>query len=748
MKNRYLLTGLGLLVSFLSFEAHAQKFSFELDTAVQVTVQGRILPNAWAGGLNAPQFSKMHLNQDQVEDLVIFDRTSRKISTFLAQPTGNGSYTWRHAPLYEAYFPELESWMLLRDFDGDGRKDLFAHTPSGIKVYQNVAAPSGFRWQLLFDPLYTEGFSGQVNMQVPSTDVPGIDDVDGDGDLDLVIFDIAGDFAEYHQNMSMERTGKAGLTFKKVGFCWGNFIKRQYGDACFNMNCETGEGDCPAVQNNPGGRPLHAGNSILLWDYNGDGVKDFFYSYIEDSHVAYMPNAGTREKARFTQADYLFPSIKPIDMGVFPATFLEDVTFDGKPDLLAAPNVYSNDQLKANDFRRTAWLYESTGSGLIFRKENFLQEDMVDLGENTTTALADLDGDGDADLLVGYAGFRSGQTYRGGIALFRNVGTPQQAKFQLETDDYLGLATQLQNRQNQLVTNVNIFVSDVTGDGIPDLGFMAQTPAGSIVRYIPNRGGKTGAFQLNPDELTALPLPNDLYAGSVPLYIDVNRDGRIDLLIGTYYGGIQYYRNTGTSTQPTYQLETKSYGGQTDDFTNRGFSLIAADVNGDERLDLLTAYDNGSLKVFHDFLNQTTLSADSNSVQSPVNAVTSLKIGGVPSLAVADLNQDGLPDIVAGTNTGGLRLLLNRSEKLPPSPDTGTETVRVGPNPTDRYVTIQTTAEAEVHLYSLLGQWLGKARSNGTNRYELDFRGLPTGVYLVQIQTASSGKITRKIILR
>ncbi|WP_255157966.1 FG-GAP-like repeat-containing protein [Siphonobacter sp. BAB-5385] len=228
----------------------------------------------------------------------------------------------------------------------------------------------------------------------------------------------------------------------------------------------------------------------------------------------------------------------------------------------------------------------------------------------------------------------------------------------------------------------------------------------------------------------------------------MNRDGRIDLLIGTYYGGIQYYRNTGTSTQPTYQLETKSYGGQTDDFNNRGFSLIAADVNGDERLDLLTAYDNGSLKVFHDFLNQTTLSADSSSVKSPANAVTSLKIGSVPSLAVADLNQDGLPDIVAGTNTGGLRLLLNRSEKLLPSPDTGTETVRVGPNPTDRYVTVTTPSEAEVNLYSLLGQWLGKARSNGTNRYELDFKGLPTGVYLVQIQTASSGKITRKIILR
>lgn len=55
-----------------------------MDSAIAVSSKGANLLNPWAGGLNAPQFLKMHLNNDDIEDLVVFDRTNSKISTFTA----------------------------------------------------------------------------------------------------------------------------------------------------------------------------------------------------------------------------------------------------------------------------------------------------------------------------------------------------------------------------------------------------------------------------------------------------------------------------------------------------------------------------------------------------------------------------------------------------------------------------------------------------------------------------------------
>ena len=64
---------------------NAQDFSFRFDTSLKISQSGQILTNAFAGGLNAPQFSTCKLDNDGIDDLVVFDRTSQKLYTFLAQ---------------------------------------------------------------------------------------------------------------------------------------------------------------------------------------------------------------------------------------------------------------------------------------------------------------------------------------------------------------------------------------------------------------------------------------------------------------------------------------------------------------------------------------------------------------------------------------------------------------------------------------------------------------------------------------
>lgn len=101
----------------------------------------------WAGGLNATQFNTIDLNADGKDDLAIFDRTAERVITFL-----QGNSTYHYAPGFEIFFPEgLTNWMLLRDYNGDGRKDIFTGDKLGIKVYTNNTPIDGaLTWDQFF----------------------------------------------------------------------------------------------------------------------------------------------------------------------------------------------------------------------------------------------------------------------------------------------------------------------------------------------------------------------------------------------------------------------------------------------------------------------------------------------------------------------------------------------------------------------------------------------------------------------
>jgi hypothetical protein len=67
------------------------------------------------------------------------DRSGDKISTFINLGTP-GQVSYKHAPQYSAYFPEdLTGWVLLRDFNGDGKADIFTADGGGVKVYLNTS---------------------------------------------------------------------------------------------------------------------------------------------------------------------------------------------------------------------------------------------------------------------------------------------------------------------------------------------------------------------------------------------------------------------------------------------------------------------------------------------------------------------------------------------------------------------------------------------------------------------------------
>ena len=151
----------------------------------------------WAGGLNSAQINTIDLNGDGKDDLAVFDRTANKMFTFLR--SGN-QYTYN--PDYELFFPSsINQWVLLRDFNCDGRKDLFTSDPAGMAVFVNTTTPGGLPTWRPFNPghpLLTHWYNGSINLQVNGTDIPAIDDIDEDGDLDIIVAQFVGYLSLIH----------------------------------------------------------------------------------------------------------------------------------------------------------------------------------------------------------------------------------------------------------------------------------------------------------------------------------------------------------------------------------------------------------------------------------------------------------------------------------------------------------------------------------------------------------------------
>ena len=729
-------------------ESIGQQPWFRTDTTTAVSAKGLRLINPWAGGLNASQFLKMHLNNDADVDLVIFDRTNNKVTTFIASvhPGDASKKVFIHAPYYEQLFPKVDNWMILADYNGDGLKDLFASTSLGITVYKQIKTGNSWSWKLEREALNTQGFSGDINLQVSGPDIPGIVDVDGDGDLDILTFDFSGTFIELHQNLSMEKYGvpdslgraKAPI-FVRNGDCWGNFHKGEGEDFVFGAAC--------GVVDNTGGRVMHAGNSILLHDLDGDGKRDLLVGHVSNEHISFLKNSADGLIADFTSSTNTYPAVNPVSFYIFPAAFMEDVDFDGVKDLIVAPSVSTNDG-NLVDFKSSNWLYHNAGTtnspNFQLRQKNFLQDQMLDVGENAAPSFFDIDGDGDLDMVIGTGGIQGTSGFRGGFWLLRNIGTRQNPQYEVSSENYLEIPSAFG------LFNIKPQWADFNGDGIPDLGFAAVSTTGlkPEYRYIPNKGALGAAVQLNIADAVLLPMPVEAQIGDNPFFYDTDGDGDLDLIVGKPQGNIHYYTNTGTNKQFAFRLETDSFAGVALNFEGRFVHAVAADIDLDGRPDLLTVDHTGTMRLFHGaawgkWTARENLLVDyNNKASAPV-------FGRYLTAAVGDYNGDGKPDVAIGSNAGGLKLLNN----ILPITITATEPVAehlvtVFPNPARDYIKVLSSKNASLRVLNVSGSVALKNISVRANEEkEISIQNWMPGLYLFELQ---SGKIrtVKKVVIK
>lgn len=548
---------LPFLLTLFTFNAFGQLYFNRYDS-IQVSEEGGLLEIPWAGGLNHPQFSNMDFNADGRNDLLIFDKSGDKLICL----TMNESNELEAAPQYRQMFTNqhlpnrdrLHDWVLLRDFNADGKNDIFTYSNGGLAVYRNDGNADTLIFTLMTEKLLSDYGQGDINIYVSPTDLPAIMDVDGDTDMDLVTFSLFGTSAEYHQNQSIELYGHAdSLVMILADPCWGNFEEDPATvGVSLNITCKGGSNGGIAQQaaTNSG---AHSGFTMLGLDKDGDGDQDLALSIVSFNTMNILTNGGDANSADMIDQDLTFPqnliSTDPIDIYTFPAAFLADVNNDGKDDIIVSPYQENN----GHNFEGS-YLYtnnSSTAYDLSFIKNNYLQDEMIELGTAAYPVLFDYDQDGLKDLLVGNRGyFQSTGVYSSQLAYYRNTGTTETPAFTLQTRDLIDISS-------LSLGNIAPTFGDIDDDGDYD---MIIGDATGRVHLFENSAGANNPCNFS---LTAPGYQNIDVIGqfAIPFLYDVNDDQLLDLVIGERNGNLNLYLNEGTANSPTYLLNDDNWGG-------------------------------------------------------------------------------------------------------------------------------------------------------------------------------------------
>ena len=707
----------------IAYQVPAQAFRWVND--IPVSRDGNALINSFAGGLLAPQFSEIDADLDGDMDLAVFDRYGDRLTIFTWE---NGSYNYR--PDLAAAFPEgLDNWVLFRDFNNDGRNDLFVSTSLGMEVYVNISADGELRWRKYHDrspgpsPLLTQGFNSFINLQLNATDIPAIDDVDSDGDLDILVFRFAGgSTVEWHRNFAIERTGRAdSMQLERVTSAWGAFRECICGTFAFDNE------DCPPIF----GRPMHEGGKTLTTlDLDGDGDRDAMVSEETCDDIFSIRNDGDPDNAFFTAV--IDDEFRDAPRPFFPAAFQVDVDHDEITDLVISTNWPSARQPGPDPIL----YYRNAGSNeaadFVFSSDDFLAGSMIDVGSLSHPAFYDINDDGLVDMFIGRYSNRGQEPDFATIQLYLNEGSADAPQFRLEDEDFMSLSSGQYYQVRPVFT-------DLTGDGIPDFCFTAIREGLGHRMYV-YPGNANGEFLSGP--LVGF---TELGEQDVISIFDADQDGINDLLVGRVTGNVDLYSGSVSGQQIIFTFEQSSaYGLGNDNFRGATF-LLVEDIDFDGTRDILRADSRGGLAWLPDGNTENEWLAlelfaddDGTDFGNPGRDLAPV----MTNILGLDRNQ-----LVLGSGAGGIQVF---SPDGATGPIPGERSLTVYPNPVASPGQLRVRASQSVRLSisDMAGRILGRyGQQNPVSNYFIETNAFPSGIYIVTAQFQNGARISRKFIV-
>lgn len=581
---------------------------------------GEPLPQPFLGGFEVPRPQLVDIDGDGDLDLFIQEQSN----ALMFFENVNGTFTWRTDRWLDLPIGE---WYRFFDLDGDGLPDLLAESPTSyIRAWRNVGTRAAPQFRVAVDSLQD---SDGAPIPADRQNILNIVDIDCNGRLDLFLGRVAGTVDRYEAVPGTERNGVPRFAMHTERFEEIEVLGPVPGGS---------PGEEADVARDPfallHGSNRHGANTLAFADIDGDGDIDLFWGDYFESGVLLLENrsAGCTVPS-MRGAHVLFPKEAPVRTSGYNAPTLGDVTGNGLVDLLVgviggayAPRTTSVENL--------VFVEQVARGEFRTRTRRFVRT--LDVGSEAMPVLADLDGDGDLDLLIGNKIAPDTDT-TGTITWFENTGTLTAPQFRDR-----GLLP-LRGEFHYAPT-----VADLDGDGLPDLIVGTWRDQ---VQWWRNAGTRTEAqYVLADSALITLTRGSN----TAPALADLDGDGDLDLLVGEASGQLNLYRNVGTVRVPRFELVSDTFQ---DIDVGRRSAPVFADLRGTGMPDLLLGSEDGGVQHWRN-------ASDATGIRFVREADLPVETGPFSTVTVGDLDGDGDLDVLVGTAAGGLRYFENVGGRL------------------------------------------------------------------------------------
>lgn len=709
-------------------QSYTEDYSFFRTSQIPVIAHNDTLAYPWAGGLNAVHFSEIDLDMDGTPDLFGFEKHGNRILTFLRR-----GERYEYAPEYAKRFPELHDWVILQDYNFDGKPDIFTYGLAGIRVFRNTST-STLDFQLVTEQLQAYYYNGYVNIFASPDDYLIVDDIDEDGHLDILNFWVLGKYVHHLRNSSDD---PELFDFHLESECWGHF------EEAADNNTITLFSDCDSKTRDDEGPVRHTGSSMMLHDFDHNGLMDVLIGDVDSPNLILLYNHGTLQDPRMTAQDTAFPPANPVRLFSMPAPSLIQLPGQDSPALLVSP---SDPSLNKSQDLNSVWRYDydTTLQQYVLSNTAFLQEEMMDAGSGSRPVLYDWNNDGLVDLfLANYGSFDSVVFVNGfpvsyfssSIQYYENVGSATQPVFELQNEDF-GNLKQLGYKA------LHPTFGDFDGNGQTDMLCGQEDGTLLLVRHA----------RLVSDSGDIVPNFMDIDVGkySTPTFFDLDRDGRSDLIIGNQRGVLSFYRNNGICGILNFEHVTDSLGGvDVRDFEQSyfGYSVPCFFRDSTNGTTLFCGSEHGNIFYYKDideniYEEFTPGGIVWESEDAACHYCASrLREGRRAGVAIAHLDGDAYPDLIAGNYAGGAAYLQGRVPVMHHTgvPQRETPAFRVFPNPTSGQLTIDSDIPVESAVfYDITGRILQQSDGKNTN-----ISALPDGLYILEINHNTRIKILK-----
>ena len=396
---------------------------------------------------------------------------------------------------------------------------------------------------------------------------------------------------------------------------------------------------------------------------------------------------------------------------------VRDLNGDGLLDLLLADVDYPGLTLLVNG--------GDTSQALMVQQMDFPQSEPVNLKSMPVPFFTDINNDGVDDLLV--SPFDPNPMASDGLEsvwLYLNHGSNAHPDFQLYTKSFL------QDGMLDFGKGAYPVLSDWDGDGLLDLKVRDFEGRVTLLKNVGT--AQQPAFEVRSVE--------DKSGWSAPFYFDVNQDGLMDLVEGNINGKLSYYQGTANGFELVSdfwgEVDVRDY--QTSYY---GYSVPALFEYQDELL-LCVGSEQGRLFLYR--VSEDAAFEEVDYLWEEICPEMPEDFGMHSAAAVADLNGDGVLEVVVGNFGGGLQLynatipVIN----LGISEEWGDMEMVIFPNPVSSQLHIIASVTS-LRVMDIFGRVLIEQEINDSETI-IDVSNLAPGAYLLSLDWGLVNRIFLK----